>query len=91
MADFSKFKVGSSTYLVKDATARAELLTKLTMVSTLPLTPTDGQVVLYIGESVDPLVQGGTYMYDGTEQEWVLISSANVESIPTATVASYFD
>lgn len=91
MADFSKFKVGANTYLVKDAEARAILPTKLTMVTTLPLAPADGQVVLYIGATSGNIVQGGTYKYDGIEQEWQLISSANIESIPTATVASYFN
>lgn len=90
MADFSKFKVGDNTYLVKDAEARAVLPTKLTMVTSLPLAPADGQVVLYTGATTVDLVQGGMYMYDETDAEWKLISSANVESIPTATVESYF-
>lgn len=90
MADFSKFKVGANTYLVKDAEARATLPTKLTMVTTLPLAPADGQVVLYIGATTVDLVQGGTYMYDEMDAEWKLISSANIESIPTATVEGYF-
>lgn len=90
MADFSRFKVGDNTYLVKDAEARSVLPTKLTMVTSLPLAPADGQVVLYIGVTTAELVQGGTYMYDETDAEWKLISSANIDSIPTATVESYF-
>ena len=92
MADLSKITLDSETVLnIKDATARQELLTKLTMVSSMPSTPSSGQVVLYLGATTTDLTQGGIYMYDSTEAQWVLISSANVDSIPTATVASYFD
>lgn len=90
MADFSHYKVGNTTYDVKDAIARAELPNKLTMVSTLPATPADGQIVLYIGATTATLVQGGTYKYDAQTASWILISSANVEAIPTTTVQNYF-
>ena len=48
--------------------------TKLTMVTSLPLSPSNGDAVLYIGTSSDGLKTGGIYQYQVSE--WVLISYA---------------
>lgn len=48
--------------------------TKLTMVTSLPVSPSNGDAVLYIGTSSDGLKTGGIYQYQVSE--WVLISYA---------------
>lgn len=48
--------------------------TKLTMVASLPVSPSNGDAVLYIGTSSDGLKTGGIYQYQVSE--WVLISYA---------------
>ena len=49
--------------------------TKLTMVTSLPVSPSNGDAVLYIGTSSDGLKTGGIYQYQVSE--WVLISYAD--------------
>lgn len=53
---------------------------KLKVVTTMPATPTNGQVVLYIGTTTATYTQGGIYLYNGTA--WVLISTADVDLTP---------
>ena len=53
---------------------------KLKVVSTIPSTPTSGQVVLYVGATTVTYKQGGIYLYNGTA--WVLISTADVDLTP---------
>lgn len=48
--------------------------TKLTMVTSLPVSPSNGDAVLYIGTSSGGLKAGGIYQYQVSE--WVLISYA---------------
>lgn len=48
--------------------------TKLTMVTSLPVSPSNGDAVLYIGTATDGLKTGGIYQYQVSE--WVLISYA---------------
>lgn len=48
--------------------------TKLTMVTSLPVNPSNGDAVLYIGTSSGGLKAGGIYQYQVSE--WVLISYA---------------
>ena len=48
--------------------------TKLTMVTSLPLTPSNQETVLYVGTSSGGLKSGGIYQYQVSE--WVLISYA---------------
>ena len=48
--------------------------TKLTMVTSLPASPSNGEAVLYIGTSSGGLKTGGIYQYQVSE--WVLISYA---------------
>ena len=48
--------------------------TKLTMVTSLPLSPSNQETVLYIGNSSGGLKSGGIYQYQVSE--WVLISYA---------------
>ena len=48
--------------------------TKLTMVTSLPVSPSNGDAVLYIGTSSEGLKTGGIYQYQVSE--WVLISYA---------------
>jgi hypothetical protein len=52
---------------------------KLTVVSSMPSSPVDGQTVLYIGETTETFIQGGIYSYDDTSSKWVLISSVDVD------------
>lgn len=55
---------------------------KLKVVSTMPLTPTNGQVVLYVGETTSSYTQGGIYMYDSAGAQWNLISAVAVDLTP---------
>ena len=48
--------------------------TKLSMVTSLPVSPSNGEAVLYIGTATDGLKTGGIYQYQVSE--WVLISYA---------------
>lgn len=50
---------------------------KLTVVSAMPLSPEKGMVRLYIGLTTQDYVQGGIYLYDGTQ--WVLLSQTDVD------------
>lgn len=52
---------------------------KLTVVSTMPSAPTDLRTVLYIGETTEDYIQGGIYLYDVPNDEWILISTADVD------------
>ena len=49
--------------------------TKLTMVTSLPLTPSNQETVLYIGNSSGGLLCGGIYQYQVSE--WVMISNVS--------------
>ena len=52
---------------------------KLTVVSTMPSGSFELRTVLYIGATTEDYVQGGIYLYDETESEWILISTADVD------------
>ena len=52
---------------------------KLTVVSTMPSAPTELRTVLYIGETTEDYIQGGIYLYDEDNDEWILISTADVD------------
>lgn len=59
--------------------------TKLTMVTSLPLSPSNQETVLYIGNSSGGLLCGGIYQYQVSE--WVLIS-IDTSIIPSNASAS---
>ncbi len=55
---------------------------KLTVVSAIPTSPTDLRTILYIGPTTSPpeeYIQGGIYLYDEVNDEWILISTADVD------------
>ena len=52
---------------------------KLTVVSSIPSSPTELRTVLYIGETTEDYIQGGIYLYDEDNDEWILISTADVD------------
>ena len=66
--------VASSTVEGALGNLNALVDTKLTMVTSLPVSPSNGDAVLYIGTSSDGLKTGGIYQYQVSE--WVLISYA---------------
>lgn len=51
---------------------------KLTVVDSMPSSPELG-TVLYIGDETEEYVQGGIYLYDETEEDWMLISAVDVD------------
>lgn len=55
---------------------------KLTVVSAIPTSPTELRTILYIGPTTPPpeeYIQGGIYLYDEVNDEWILISTADVD------------
>ena len=66
--------VTSSTVESTLGNLNALIDTKLTMVTSLPVSPANGDAVLYIGTSSGGLKAGGIYQYQVSE--WVLISYA---------------
>lgn len=69
-------------YLDEDglAVVATKVNEKLKVVTTMPATPTNGQVVLYVGTTTATYTQGGIYLYNGTA--WALISTADVDLTP---------
>jgi hypothetical protein len=59
---------------VEEAMANAGLK----VVATMPPSPADQDVVLYVGSSGE-YTKGGIYQYDASNSEWVLISTADVD------------
>lgn len=57
---------------------------KLTVVSSMPSSPSDQQTVLYIGTTTEDYVQGGIYLYDDTASEWIFISAVDVNLYETS-------
>lgn len=76
MADASKISFGGNTYDLKDAAARSSLADKLDKVTTMPSTPTDGQVVMFVGATTSTYTKGHFYQYSETDAEWVDITPA---------------
>lgn len=66
--------VASSTVEGTLGNLNALVDTKLPMVTSLPVSPSNGEAVLYIGTASDGLKTGGIYQYQVSE--WVLISYA---------------
>ena len=44
---------------------------RLKKVSTMPASPSDGDIVLYIGITTEDYINGLIYSYNGTENKWV--------------------
>lgn len=76
MADASKFSFGGTTYTLKDAAARTSLAGKIDKVTTMPSTPTDEQVVMFVGDTTTDYTKGHFYQYSETDTEWVDITPA---------------
>lgn len=51
---------------------------KLTVVSTVPTSPTKLRNILYIGPTTEDYVQGCVYLYDEDNDEWVLTDLASL-------------
>jgi hypothetical protein len=71
-----------ATILNKLATAEdvAEAMANagLKVTDTIPASPDDGDVLLYIGTE-EGFTKGGIYQYSATQDEWILISTADVD------------
>lgn len=50
----------------------------LKVTDTIPASPQDGDVLLYIGTE-EGFTKGGIYQYSATQDEWILISTADVD------------
>jgi hypothetical protein len=50
----------------------------LKVTDTIPASPDDGDVLLYIGTE-EGFTKGGIYQYSATQDEWILISTADVD------------
>ncbi len=74
--------MANKQYLDADglAVVASKVNEKLKVVATMPATPTNGQVVLYVGTTTTDYTQGGIYLYNGTA--WILISTADVDLTP---------
>lgn len=74
--------MANKQYLDADglAVVASKVNEKLKVVAIMPATPTNGQVVLYVGTTTADYTQGGIYLYNGTA--WVLISTADVDLTP---------
>lgn len=64
---------------------------KLTVVSTVPTSPTELRSILYVGPSTADYVQGCVYLYDEDNDEWVLTDLASLhETSWTGTQEDYW-
>lgn len=64
---------------------------KLTVVSTVPTSPTELRSILYVGPSTADYVQGCVYLYDEDNDEWVLTDLASLhETSWTGTQDDYW-
>lgn len=57
---------------------------KLTVVSSMPSSPTDLRTVLYVGATTEDYIQGGIYIYDEPNDEWIFISAIDVNLYETS-------
>ena len=57
---------------------------KLTVVSSMPSSPTDLRTVIYIGATTEDYVQGGLYLYNEEDDEWNLVSVVDVDLYETS-------
>lgn len=57
---------------------------KLTVVSSMPSSPTDLRTVIYIGATTEDYVQGGLYLYNEVDDEWNLVSVVDVDLYETS-------
>lgn len=78
MADISKVNLDGTWYLVKDATARAEVAKRVAFVTEMPTTPSDGDVVVWATATTADYKQGMLYQYDATNLVWTQISDEGV-------------
>ena len=51
----------------------------LKVVSTIPTTPQDKDVILYVGATTEDYQKGGIYEYNSSQAAWILISTADVD------------
>lgn len=70
--------VPSSATISNKLVTANDLATALTVTDTIPSSPQDGDVLLYVG-TASGFTKGGIYQYDAANTEWVLISTADID------------
>lgn len=78
MADVSKINLDGVWYAVKDATARADVAKRVAFVTSMPATPSDGDVVVWATASTADYTQGMLYQYNAGTLTWSQISDEGV-------------
>ena len=78
MADVAKLNLDGVWYTVKDAVARGDIAKRVAFVSSMPPTPSDGEVVVWATASTADYTKGMLYQYDAANLEWVQISDEGV-------------
>lgn len=61
---------------------------KLNIASTMPSTPNDENIILYVGESNESYIQGCIYEYDEINEKWKIINSVQTVELTTAEYES---
>ena len=61
---------------------------KLNIASTMPSTPNDEDIILYIGDTNESYIQGCIYKYDEEDDEWKIINSVQTVELTTAEYES---
>ena len=61
---------------------------KLNIASTMPSTPNDEDIILYVGENTESYIQGCIYEYDETNEKWNIINSVQTVELTTAEYES---
>lgn len=63
-----------------DLTALSEVASKvnqkLKKVSVIPVSPSDGETILYTGTTLNNFIEGCIYKYNATEDEWELLDTS---------------
>lgn len=57
---------------------------KLNIASTMPSTPNDEDIILYVGGSTESYIQGCIYEYDEINEKWKIINSVQTVELTTA-------
>lgn len=78
MADVAKFNLDGVWYAVKDAVARDAIAKRVAFVTSMPATPSDGDVVVWATTSTADYTQGMLYQYDAANLVWNQISDEGV-------------
>lgn len=78
MADVSKVNLDGVWYTIKDATARGDIAKRVAFVTSMPTTPSDGDVVVWATTSTADYTKGMLYQYNAGTLTWVQISDEGV-------------